>query len=58
MVLPWLGTENSGSCQQVTVLPSFFTALFPGLAVTKGSLERWREPEQCGLASSMQRKSR
>lgn len=58
MVLPWLGTENPVSCQQVSVLPSFFEALSPGLVVAEERLERWREPERCGLESRGQRKSR
>lgn len=38
-VLPWPGTENPGSCQQVTVLPSSFAALSPGLAVAEMEME-------------------
>lgn len=41
MVLRWLGTENPVSCQQVSVLPSFFEALSPGLAVAEERLKRW-----------------
>lgn len=59
MVIPWQGMKNLGSCQpQVTILPALFAALSASLAFAEEQLERRREPEQCGLESRGQRKSR
>lgn len=46
-----------GSCQQLTVLPSFFRELLQAWLLPRKD-ERRREPEQCGLEGRGQRKHR